>query len=99
MRRHALVLGLTVLLVLTGCSGQEPATGGGAATPDATATPMSSRQSPAEAQRTLASLRRVDDLPLYEMTYVGAYDAQAGLDRPTPSPVGCSLFAALGDPA
>lgn len=98
MRRHALVVGLVTLLALTGCSGPPPvagAAGGGA--PETGGTPMASRQSPAEAERTLASLRRVDDLPLYEMTYVGAYDAQAGLDRPTPSPVGCSLFAALGD--
>ncbi|WDZ83056.1 linear amide C-N hydrolase [Micromonospora cathayae] len=96
MRKPALVLGLAVLLTLTGCATSTPA--GGDPAPDPTATPLSSRQSPAEAERTLASLRRVDDLPLYEMTYVGAYDAQAGLDRPTPSPVGCSLFAALGDP-
>ncbi|MEV0330353.1 C45 family peptidase [Micromonospora echinospora] len=99
MRRHALVLGLAVLLAVTGCSGAEPVTGAPAGPTGGTATPVASRQSPAEAERTLASLRRVDDLPLYEMTYVGDYDARPGLDRPTPSPVGCSLFAALGDPA
>ncbi|MFI6226077.1 linear amide C-N hydrolase [Micromonospora echinospora] len=99
MRRHALVLGLTVLMAITGCSGAEPVTGASTGPTGATATPVASRQSPAEAERTLASLRRVDDLPLYEMTYVGDYDARPGLDRPTPSPVGCSLFAALGDPA
>ncbi|WP_091461966.1 carcinine hydrolase/isopenicillin-N N-acyltransferase family protein [Micromonospora inyonensis] len=97
MRRHALVLGLVALLALTGCSGSEPVTGAPAGPTDAPSTPVASRQTPAEAERTMASLRRVDDLPLYEMTYVGDYDAQAGLDRPTPSPVGCSLFAALGD--
>ncbi|GAB2949377.1 hypothetical protein GCM10027280_42450 [Micromonospora polyrhachis] len=59
-----------------------------------------SRQSAAEAEQTLASLRRVDDLPLYAMTYTGDYDALVDLTAtPTPSPFGCSLFMASGDPA
>ncbi|MER6593582.1 linear amide C-N hydrolase, partial [Micromonospora purpureochromogenes] len=58
------------------------------------------RQDADEVGRTLASLRRVDKLPLYEMTYVGRYDATVGTDaEPEASPFGCSLFAASGDPA
>ncbi|WP_101786840.1 linear amide C-N hydrolase [Nonomuraea indica] len=37
------------------------------------------RQTPAERARTIASLRQVDDLPLYEMTYHGGYDIEAPL--------------------
>jgi choloylglycine hydrolase len=49
------------------------------------------------ADRTLSSLRKVDDLPLYEMRYVGDYDATRGATEPAPAaPFGCSLFAAPG---
>ncbi|GAB3146406.1 hypothetical protein GCM10027290_28130 [Micromonospora sonneratiae] len=59
---------------------------------------LASRQTTDEAAKTLASLRRVDDLPLYEMTYSGDYDALVNLtSTPTPSPFGCSLFIASGD--
>jgi Linear amide C-N hydrolases, choloylglycine hydrolase family len=51
----------------------------------------------ADADRTLASLRKVDDLPLYEMRYAGDYDATRGLAEAAPAtPFGCSLFAAPG---
>jgi choloylglycine hydrolase len=51
----------------------------------------------ADADRTLASLRKVDDLPMYEMRYVGDYDATRGAREPAPAtPFGCSLFAAPG---
>ena len=51
----------------------------------------------ADADRTLASLRKVDDLPMYEMRYVGDYDATRGAGEPAPAtPFGCSLFAAPG---
>jgi hypothetical protein len=51
----------------------------------------------AETDPSLSSLRKVDDLPLYEMTYVGDYDEMARLGQAAPpSPFGCSLFAAAG---
>ncbi|WP_207914600.1 hypothetical protein [Micromonospora sp. KC213] len=46
----------------------------------AAATPTGSRQDADEVARTLASLGRVDDLPLYEMTYAGGYDPTVGTD-------------------
>ncbi|MEO3779295.1 carcinine hydrolase/isopenicillin-N N-acyltransferase family protein [Micromonospora sp. B11E3] len=99
MRRTFLGAGLAVLLALTACSG--PAPSGAGPTPagptPAAGTPTASRQSAAEAERTLASLRRVDDLPLYEMTFVGDYDPTVGTDAAPPSPFGCSLFVARGD--
>ncbi|MEV0459445.1 C45 family peptidase [Catellatospora methionotrophica] len=80
--------GIALLLLLASCTPAAPA-------PPSTA----SRQSAAEADATLASLRRVDDLPLYEMTYTGDYDVSAPGPSPTATaPFGCSLFAALGDP-
>ena len=69
--------------------------------------PSTSPQSPAslgsgDAARTLTSLRKVDNYPLYIMTYYGSYDAvhasiaSASVDAQR-HPWGCSLFAALGD--
>lgn len=86
--------GFALLLVLSSCT---PA---GSPGPSATYTAgVASRQSAAEAEATLASLRRVDDLPLYEMTYTGDYETSASGPPPTAAaPFGCSLFAALGDP-
>ncbi|MEU4715391.1 linear amide C-N hydrolase [Micromonospora purpureochromogenes] len=96
MRRTLLGAGLALLLATTGCAGTDD-------TPPAPAgdrVPAASRQDADEVGRTLASLRRVDKLPLYEMTYVGRYDATVGTDaEPEASPFGCSLFAASGDPA
>lgn len=49
---------------------------------------------------TLASLRKVDDHPLWTMTYRGGYDRLATIAPAlTPTAFGCSLFAAHGDPA
>lgn len=96
MRRTLLATGVTLLLAVTSCGGpQSPAS-----PPAAAGEPTASRQDPGEAERTLASLRKVDDLPLYEMTYLGDYDPTVGTSAtPEASPFGCSLFAALGDRA
>ncbi|MEU2610025.1 carcinine hydrolase/isopenicillin-N N-acyltransferase family protein [Micromonospora sp. NPDC007271] len=92
MRRTLLATGLALLLAGTGCAAGERTP------PSSTGTPNASRQDADQAERTLASLRKVDDLPLYEMTYVGDYDPMAGISgSPEASPFGCSLFAALGD--
>ncbi|PZG00220.1 carcinine hydrolase/isopenicillin-N N-acyltransferase family protein [Micromonospora deserti] len=99
MRRTLLGAGAALLLAVTACSAGEPADPGPAA-PSTAGIPTASRQDAGEVERTLASLRKVDDLPLYEMTYVGAYDPTAGTDAsPQAKPFGCSLFAAAGDPA
>ncbi|MFG1904818.1 linear amide C-N hydrolase [Micromonospora carbonacea] len=95
MRRTFLGAGLALLLAATACSAPETAA---APPPTPAGTPTASRQDPAQADRTLASLRRVDDLPMWEMTYVGDYDPTVGTDAAPPSPFGCSLFAASGDP-
>ena len=60
-----------------------------------------SRQTPAEADATLASLRRLPGTTdVYAMTYTGDYDDLAGVATPpSASPFGCSLFYASGDPA
>ncbi|WP_420116014.1 linear amide C-N hydrolase [Micromonospora sp.] len=107
MRRMLLGAGLALSLVATGCAQATPTD---RATPTESARtgpasssaspPRASRQDPEQARRTLDSLRKVDDLPLYEMTYVGGYDPTVGTDaRPDTGPFGCSLFAASGDPA
>ncbi len=87
---------LATLLALAACTPAAPV----AAPPAVSAAPAeASRQSPAEAAATRDSLRRIDDLPLYEMTYTGDYDESAAGPSPTPTvPFGCSLFAAAGDP-
>ncbi|MEU5722059.1 linear amide C-N hydrolase [Micromonospora sp. NPDC047738] len=93
MRRTLLATGLALLLAGTGCAASQRTP---AASP--AGTPTASRQDAGQVERTLASLRRVDDLPLYEMTYVGDYDPTVGISgTPEASPFGCSLFAALGD--
>ncbi|MEV6521061.1 carcinine hydrolase/isopenicillin-N N-acyltransferase family protein [Longispora sp. NPDC051575] len=94
-----IVLAGLLVLVLGGCT----AAPAGTAAPgrgSAPTTVSASRQTAAEADATLASLRKVDDLPLYEMSYVGDYDELAGVPMvPTASPFGCSLFVASGGPA
>lgn len=59
------------------------------------------RQTPAEITRTTASLRRVDDLPMYRMAYHGGYDAEAPLtDEELARPAdgwACSLFHREGE--
>ncbi|WP_405096194.1 linear amide C-N hydrolase [Micromonospora sp. NBC_01412] len=97
MRRTLLGAGLTLLLAVTACSGPEPTAAGSTPGGPSTGTPTASRQSAAEAAQTLASLRKVDDLPMWEMTFVGDYDPTVGTDAAPPSPFGCSLFAAWGD--
>ncbi|MFB9677191.1 carcinine hydrolase/isopenicillin-N N-acyltransferase family protein [Streptosporangium vulgare] len=59
------------------------------------------RQSAADVARTIGSLRRIDDLPLYEMTYHGSYDREAPLGEEElagrADGWACSLFALGGD--
>ncbi|MEH0982998.1 carcinine hydrolase/isopenicillin-N N-acyltransferase family protein [Micromonospora sp. CPCC 205556] len=99
MRKSLLSAGTALLLATTACAAVDPGPSGPSG-PTATGRPPASRQNADEVTRTLASLRRVDDLPLYEMTYAGRYDPTVGTDaRPAASPFGCSLFAAGGDPA
>ncbi|MFC4062094.1 linear amide C-N hydrolase [Planomonospora corallina] len=54
-------------------------------------------QSASDIRRTIESLRRVDDLPLYEMTFHGSYDRRAPVDEELLSAQAgdwaCSLFA------
>ncbi|MBG0832979.1 linear amide C-N hydrolase [Planomonospora sp. ID67723] len=54
-------------------------------------------QSAADIRRTVESLRRVDDLPLYEMTFHGSYDVEAPLtEEELAAPAdgwACSLFS------
>jgi hypothetical protein len=58
-----------------------------------------SRQTAAERDQTLGSLRRIPGTHMYSMTYTGDYDDLAGVPAPpTASPFGCSLFVASGDP-
>ena len=57
-----------------------------------------------QADRTLASLRRLDDHPLYEMTYDGGSPRvvpgePTGTASPTRTPYACTVFLAAGDPA
>ncbi len=69
-----------------------------AATTTPTAEPRSDGLSDAEA-RTLDSLTKVDDYPLYTMTYYGPYGSAAsapGTERAGGPAWACSLFAALG---
>ena len=68
------------------------------------ASPLPATAPPADLQaQTLASLRKVDDHPLYTMTYYGDYPvklpsgvASAPVER---APWGCSLFVTFADPA
>lgn len=104
----------TIILILWFSVGCRPST----AAPTLTApVPTSPQQDPSETltdeERTLNSLEKVDDYPLYTMRYYGAYSQAAspvdgigeivsasplGPTLPTESPAwGCSLFAALGN--
>ncbi|MBG0816477.1 linear amide C-N hydrolase [Planomonospora sp. ID82291] len=98
--RAAAVLLLTAAL-LAGCTtgaAAPPREGPPAPDPHSSA---SGRTTPSAAHAaTLASLRKVDDHPLWTMRYQGGYDRLAELaPEPTPTGFGCSLFAAHGDPA
>lgn len=59
------------------------------------------RQSATEVARTIGSLRKIDDLPLYEMTFHGSYDREAPLGEEElagrADGWACSLFALGGD--
>lgn len=59
------------------------------------------RQSATDVARTIGSLRRIDDLPLYEMTFHGSYDREAPLGEEElagrADGWACSLFALGGD--
>lgn len=75
-RRLAAVLAALTLAVpaLTSCSGQPP--------PPKAATAAEKGllvQTAQDVTRTAGSIRRLDDLPLYEMTFSGGYDAEAPL--------------------
>ncbi|MEV0156772.1 C45 family peptidase [Micromonospora sp. NPDC050686] len=96
MRRSPFVAGAVALLLALGaCSSPRTPAPESASAPGE---PTASRQDAGQVERTLASLRKVDDLPLYEMTYVGDYDPTVGTSvTAPPTPFGCSLFAALGD--
>ncbi|MER6829615.1 carcinine hydrolase/isopenicillin-N N-acyltransferase family protein [Streptosporangium sp. NPDC000563] len=106
---------LAVVLILpTGCAvpeGAAPAATGAVSpsTPAATdAGPRAEaegesplRQSATDVARTIDSLRRIDDLPLYEMTFHGSYDREAPLGEEElagrADGWACSLFALGGD--
>ncbi|MBN6039176.1 linear amide C-N hydrolase [Amycolatopsis sp. 195334CR] len=80
----ALVVALVLALPLSAC---QPA-------PAVPAPPPG----PSDAAVTLASLRRLDDHPLWTMTFRGGYDRYTGMTATQPE-FGCSLFTAHGDPA
>ena len=86
-------------LLLIACNASTPATASPTTTPRADS--LSENQ-----VTTLASLKKVDDHPLYTMRYVGAYDTRQSFFPPLLEPGegrsggmswACSLFAALGD--
>ncbi|HYU85928.1 MAG TPA: linear amide C-N hydrolase [Kribbellaceae bacterium] len=86
--RAAVTAVLLLAAVLTGCGHRDRA----AVTPEPALT--------GDASATLASLRKVDDHPLWTMTYRGSYDRMKGVPQPAaPSPFGCSLFVAYGNRA
>ncbi|MBB5866992.1 hypothetical protein F4553_000371 [Allocatelliglobosispora scoriae] len=97
--RRIIALAAVVTLGVAGCSEPSEVDAGPSGTAS-TGTASASRQTPAEAEATLASLKQIDKLPLYEMTYTGDYDELSGIPGPGPTatPFGCSLFVAAGDP-
>jgi choloylglycine hydrolase len=100
--RRLLVVSAAALLLAAGCStASDPTTGAQAGAPPSPIASGSSRQSAEQVAASLGSLRKVDELPLYTMTYAGGYDRLRGI-QPTPRstrPFGCSLFVASGNPA
>ncbi len=89
-RTHRIAFAAVALLTsgLVGCSAQE------------TSRPPAAPALSADETRTVESLRKVDDHPLWTMTFHGDYDPMdvAGPTL-TPTTFGCSLFAARGNPA
>jgi predicted choloylglycine hydrolase len=113
-----LLFGLLILaLLVSACGGvatstpqptvQAPLAATSAAPPTAEATATATEESAETDQaRTLASLRRIDDWPLYEMHYYGDYGFEGFLQRgvETRSPThsfadewACTCFAALNE--
>ncbi|MFI6390441.1 carcinine hydrolase/isopenicillin-N N-acyltransferase family protein [Nonomuraea sp. NPDC050540] len=100
-RTVALVCALGTVLA-GGCAVQEEtAVGRDRPVSSAPAAEPLLRQSADEIARTAASLRQVDDLPLYEMTYRGSYDPEAPLTNAElarkDSGWACSLFLRGGE--
>jgi hypothetical protein len=80
--RTAGVLSALLVLIMPAvmaCSGGTPAAGDPAQTSAHEQERGVLRQNSDEIARTVSSLRQVDDLPLYEMTYHGGYDAEGPL--------------------
>ncbi|MDG4863011.1 carcinine hydrolase/isopenicillin-N N-acyltransferase family protein [Streptomyces sp. T-3] len=105
-RRTAAAALIAACALLAGCSGPGPgdATGGGRT--DAAPAPSSAAPSTGSstAKATLATLTKIDDHPLWTMTYQGGYGditAPPTPAEPTPAvaqrPFACSLFLAAGD--
>ncbi|MBB4942145.1 hypothetical protein FHR32_006531 [Streptosporangium album] len=101
VRGAALAAGL---LLLTGCS--TPPEGQVTAPSASPSAPSVNRgvaldQTAADIQRTVRSLRQVDDLPLYEMTFHGTYDREASVGEEDlagrADGWACSLFHLRGD--
>lgn len=80
MRRTAAAMAAVTLAVplLVSCSGQAPPKAAPAAQAPAKTVLV---QSAADIARTAGSMKQLDDLPLYEMTYYGDYDAEAPLAK------------------
>jgi hypothetical protein len=106
-----LVISFLMMLAIAGCVPAseapprlfEPEVTTSLALPTSTSTPA-----PLPSPRTLKTLEKVDDYPLYTMTYYGDYrdrlsselnrrDVAADLTFSSQPAWGCSLFAALGD--
>jgi hypothetical protein len=84
-----------------GTAAPPPPAGRSAQDPSASASGRETRSADgSDSAATLASLRKVDDHPLWTMRYRGGYDRFATI-TPTlpPTGFGCSLFSAHGDPA
>lgn len=113
-RDRVVALLATAATLLAGCGGpsSSPATpasaapGAGASAPSLVSDSINALPLTPERQQTLASLRRIDDHPLYRMDYSGDYDDLTRFIPQTdvgasstgaPEVRACSLFAALGD--
>ena len=70
----------------------------GCQSPPTAAPPADRPAPPGDWSTSLASLRQVDDHPLWTMRYTGGYDRLKGVPTPEPeAPFGCSLFATDGN--
>ncbi|MBB5081858.1 carcinine hydrolase/isopenicillin-N N-acyltransferase family protein [Nonomuraea endophytica] len=97
MRTPALaVLSALTLATAAACAPPEAPPAPSAAAPSAAAHTGILQQTEDEIARTTTSLRRLDDMPLYEMTYHGGYNAEAPLTEAELAKTGdgwaCSLF-------